>query len=75
MVGQNYILDVFALKTSVMIAKNSRFNLLKAKFYAALVSFRSSSSCVATHVQGACLGVWVFPSASPFVDTNFSVCE
>lgn len=42
MLWENHILNVFAFKTCVLIVKISNFNLLKARFYAALVSFSSS---------------------------------
>lgn len=56
MLWENHILHVSALKTCVLIVKISTFNLLKARFYAALVSFTwSFQLCGHTHAQ--CL-VW-----------------
>lgn len=75
MLWENHILNVFALKTCVLIVKISNFNLLKARFYAALVSFSSSFQLWGhTHAQCLVWGVIFFPSSSPFIDTNFSVC-
>lgn len=43
------------LKTRVLIVKTSNFNLLKAGFYAALVSF-SSGFHLCGHTRARCLG-------------------
>lgn len=53
--------------------KRSNFNLLKARFYAALVSFRCRFQ-LRGHTHSAWVGARFSPPSSPFIETNFSVC-
>lgn len=72
MLWENHILNVFALKTCVLIVKISNFNLLKARFYTALVSFSSSFQlCGHTHAQCLVWGVIFSPPLPPSLIQTF----